>query len=117
MVTGDWVMELPESAAKLAIDLGEWWQNTYHLPFVYALWVYRNRTPGQDLGQELIPLLWRACSYSISFAWRTSWRPRGPRSACSSRSSRRSRSRSRSPASRSPILPALPSAPPRTGAR
>ena len=57
MVTGDWVMELQESAAKLVIDLGEWWQNTYHRPFVYALWVYRNRTGGEDLGRELIPLL------------------------------------------------------------
>lgn len=57
LITGDWVMEFEDNAAKLVIDLGEWWQNTYHRPFVYALWVYRNRTPGEDLGEELTSLL------------------------------------------------------------
>jgi len=57
MVTGDWVMELPEQAAKLVVDLGEWWENTHHQPFVYAVWAFRQRPDGEDISQEITDLL------------------------------------------------------------
>ncbi len=57
MIIGDLAMEIAPDAAPISLDLGEWWQNSFHQPFVYALWVYKNRTPGEDMGEILSPLL------------------------------------------------------------
>lgn len=41
LIIGDAAMELPDREASVDMDLGAWWQNTFHRPFVYALWVTR----------------------------------------------------------------------------
>lgn len=41
LIIGDAAMELADDVAPFTVDLGEWWENTFHRPFVYALWVTR----------------------------------------------------------------------------
>ena len=57
LIIGDMAMELADDAATTVIDLGEWWQNTFHRPFVYALWVYSKREEGDGMQETLRELL------------------------------------------------------------
>jgi chorismate dehydratase len=57
LIIGDLAMEIAPDAAPIVIDLGEWWQNIFHQPFVYALWVYSHRSPGDEMVGLLATLL------------------------------------------------------------
>ena len=41
LLIGDAAMELNPQGAAFDVDLGAWWQSSFHRPFVYALWVTR----------------------------------------------------------------------------
>ena len=56
LIIGDTAMEADPAQAERVIDMGEWWQNTFHRPFVYALWVYRESADGMP-ADELTELL------------------------------------------------------------
>lgn len=57
MVIGDLAMALSEWAAQTVIDLDEWWQDTFHFPFVQALWVYNTISGDEKRGERLMELL------------------------------------------------------------
>ncbi len=48
LIIGDAAMELGDVDAAIDMDLGAWWQNTFHRPFVYALWVTRAAAGEED---------------------------------------------------------------------
>ena len=56
LIIGDAAMELGDVDAMVDMDLGAWWQNTFHRPFVYALWVTR-AAPGEEDHARLSDLL------------------------------------------------------------
>jgi chorismate dehydratase len=58
LIIGDAAMELSGGQAAVDMDLGAWWQNTFHRPFVYALWV--TRAPAGDPDHERLVELLRA---------------------------------------------------------
>lgn len=56
LIIGDAAMELAGTDAIIDTDLGAWWQNTFHRPFVYALWVTR-AAAGETDHERLCALL------------------------------------------------------------
>jgi len=70
LIIGDAAMELDAGSPPVDMDLGAWWQNTFHRPFIYALWVTRAAagepeherlvdliTASAELGQRELPLI------------------------------------------------------------
>jgi len=56
LVIGDAAMSLEPGPLALDLDLGDWWQKSFHRPFVYAFWAWRERR-GESIGEPLIELL------------------------------------------------------------
>jgi len=56
LLIGDLAMALDPGEAVLDLDLGEWWGRSFHRPFVYAFWAYRDRE-GEKLVGRLTELL------------------------------------------------------------
>ncbi len=56
LIIGDAAMELRSDEAAVDMDLGAWWHNTFHRPFVYALWVTR-AADGEPEHERLVELL------------------------------------------------------------
>lgn len=56
LLIGDAAMDLNPEGASLDIDMGAWWQSSFHRPFVYALWVTRAPagTPEHERLSELL---------------------------------------------------------------
>ncbi len=56
LVIGDLAMDLEPGEVELDVDLGDWWQRSFHRPFVYAVWAWRERAD-EKIGDRLTRLL------------------------------------------------------------
>jgi len=56
LVIGDLAMGLEPGPVELDLDLGRWWNASFHRPFVYAIWAWRERA-GEKIGDRLAGLL------------------------------------------------------------
>ncbi|MBN2171787.1 MAG: menaquinone biosynthesis protein [Candidatus Krumholzibacteriota bacterium] len=53
LVIGDLALELRPDPAWTDIDLGDWWEGTFHRPFVYAVWAARSEEQAAELTELL----------------------------------------------------------------
>jgi chorismate dehydratase len=57
LIVGDRALAIPSDFAGDSIDLGQWWQSVFHLPFVRDLWAIGGGEQGQDQTDRLTHLL------------------------------------------------------------
>ncbi len=56
LIIGDLAMDLDPGDVELDVDLGDWWHRSFHRPFVYAVWAWRERED-EKIGERLTSLL------------------------------------------------------------
>ena len=53
LVIGDLALEIRPDPVWTVIDLGDWWEGTFHRPFVYAVWAARDEELAMELAEAV----------------------------------------------------------------